>query len=220
MKCVLLVTTLFYSSISFAQSDDLILVFGGFSAPIGDFHSSEGGGAKLGPDYGFILQHRFKKENPIALAFKFRSQLFKLSEDAMNLVAQGRLTSVTQWKATSFLVGPLWVLFFDKNVFFEPRLMVGYLHGISPQVNSFGRGPVDSSSSGSLVGLAGCDLRFDIKERLSLVGSMDFAFAQPSFDLTSRGIPMPNGNIGQPMHTFNFEIGLGYRLNVFHRKNL
>lgn len=228
---LLLLATLFYSTLSNAQNKGYIALSFGSSTPVGDFASKDpannaAGYAKSGAVFDVSFVYKLGKNLGIAALLRGQANTVDAQEMADFIARQYPGVSVSieskTWSIGGYMVGGYGSYPVSEKLSFETKVLFGFLSATSPQIDYFLVGPGGSgwvrqasASASAFSYLFGAGFKYDVSKRICLLAQFDYLGSKPEFT----GVQTTNSTgyynkstFSQSFGTINFGIGAGYRL--------
>jgi|GEM_PF-4307453 len=204
-----------------AQSENFIQLSGGLSLAAGDLISN--GASNTGYSVSALFQSKMPRKKHLGFVAMVRTQSFKI--DPARFTTGGGIMSSTSYDISSLLVGAMWSFELNKNIYFEPRAMIGAAISQSPSITGTPGNYIyiTNSATDTAPALAlGTNFRFDVTKRVSMFMNFDYFITRPKFQSTSYILPDYNAppwiipsteyhSSVQQLDSFNFSVGIGYR---------
>lgn len=217
----------------FAQEKGYLALSLGPSIPTGDFASKNmdnrsAGFAKVGAI--FDLSFSYKLDKYFGVIAMLRGQANKTDAQAMadEMIKQMPIDNITiateseSWSIGAFFIGSYGTFPIQKDLSFESRLMLGFLSATAPKTTfnlstPDGTGWVKQSSATgtSFAYLFGMGLKYNAGKKICMLANMDYMGGTPKYkniEVTSSIGYDEKGDYYQSIGSFNFSVGVGYRL--------
>ncbi len=229
---IILITSLFISTLCFSQAKGYIAISVGSSVPNGDFGSKDinnqsAGLANTGAIFDITFAHRFGKN--LGITALLRGQANPV--DAQPLIDElSNQNPTVFWTAESgdWGIGGLLVGIYGSfplgkgKTTFDTRAMVGYLNATSPNITLTGTqgsssawAKLNSASASDFSYLLGAGFNFGIGKKVRILTNIDYLGSSPEFrnvkTTTSQGT-FSESTFTQSFGTVNFSVGIGLRI--------
>jgi hypothetical protein len=220
MKLLTLLLSSLVCTVSCLGQDRSVQVAIGGSFPVDQFKRNA---AKTGITGAISFQHQLKYRKYLGINVLVRVQSYQVDNNKLSGAFNDALyatynVSGKSWTATSVMVGPMWSFKLNHNIYFEPRVLIGYTRTLSPDIEGNagfgGRVSMVSLPANSVSTLVGANFRFDAGKRVSLFVNIDSFYAKPTLEwATTRTNPSSFSffNNSTQLFTVNTTFGVGYR---------
>jgi hypothetical protein len=235
MKNLLNLFTLvfFVFSVSFGQDKGYIAISLGPSFATGDFASTNmdnksAGFAKTGAIFDITFAYKLNKNFGVSALLRGQANKTDAQAFADEMIKQIPMDNVAirtetgSWGIGALLLGGFGSFPIQKDLSFEPRVMVGFASATSPGLTFNIDTPEGSAwvkqSSATATDFAylfGMGVKYNAGKRVCILGNIDYFGSKPNFknvELTDSFGDVYKDDYLRPLGSINLGIGIGYRL--------
>ncbi|HEY8657625.1 MAG TPA: outer membrane beta-barrel protein [Hanamia sp.] len=183
---------------------------GGASLPIDAFESKHGkdtvnskeGFAKTG--YNINLNFGYQVGETFGIVSHFWYSQYKLDVTAFSQAT----VSTDNWQTYGALIGPMLTLPAAENFNIDLKALGGIAEACSPAVNVDNAVFFNKKKATAFAAQFGADLRYNFNESVFVIGSADYNYMKPKFDVIAAGEGFSH-TAAQKIEVINLTVGIG-----------